>query len=407
MFDGNIPKLRKDIDLQIIGDGEDRNILLYDKRGFAKEPLMITYDFLMFLTILEEGITEKELQEILFQATGESDISMILESIKVLDDDLLLESENYFQKLKEDQLEYANLPTRPLITIGKSFPEESDEFAKFMDNLFNSKRIDNQRKNADAIIVPHIDLSLNDYSHYVYAAGYDAIAEKDFDTIVIFGTSHYAFSDYFMLTKKPYNTPNGIIENDNVVIDYLEKNYGDTFTFDDQAHRFEHSIEYQAVLSKYFFKNRNFKIIPILVGTFHQFVSDGNQPNTDERINKFLAGLKEALGKANRHPILLASVDFSHIGMKFGDEFDAKDLLDECKKEDFKLIQTIENTNKEEFFDNIIATEDSWKVCGVSPIYAFLLAIGSAKGYFLDYSQWYEESTKSAVSFASLAFWKE
>jgi hypothetical protein len=32
MFDGNIPKLRKDIDLQIIGDGEDRNILLYDKR---------------------------------------------------------------------------------------------------------------------------------------------------------------------------------------------------------------------------------------------------------------------------------------------------------------------------------------------------------------------------------------
>mgnify|MGYP005818783491 CR=1 FL=1 len=407
MFDGKIPKLRKDIDLQIIGDGEDRSILLYDKRGFAKEPLMITYDFLMFLSILEAGITEKELQEMLFQETGESDISLILESIKILDDDLMLESDNYFQKVQEDAAEYAMLSERPLITNGKSFPDEPNEFAKFMDDLFKSKHSNNLRKDADAIIVPHIDLSLNGISHPIYAAGYDSIAEKDFDTIVILGTSHFAFSDYFMLTKKPYITPNGIIENDDAVINYLEKNYGDTFTFDDQAHRFEHSIEYQAVLSKYFFKNKNFKIIPILVGSFHQFISEGHQPNTDERINKFLAGLKEALSKANRHPIFIASVDFSHIGMKFGDEFDAKDLLQECKDEDFKLIQSIENTNKKAFFDSIIETEDNWKVCGVAPIYSLLTLMDSAMGYFLDYNQWYEEPTKSSVSFASLAFWNK
>lgn len=407
MFDGKIPKLRKDIDLQIIDTGEERGILLYDKRGFAQSPLIITQDFLMFLGLLENGITEYELREMFAQETGENDITPILENIKLLDDYMMLESDNYFHKLDEDLKSYEQLDSRPLITSGRSFPTEPNEFEGFMQKLVNSKRVSNLRKDADAIIVPHIDLSLNDFAHCIYASGYDAIADKEFDTIVIFGTSHYAFSDYFMLTNKPYNTPLGVIENDKEVLDYLANNYNDAFSFDNQAHRFEHSIEYQAVLSKYYFRNTNFKIIPILVGSFQKFIYEKSEPISDNSISRFINGLNEALRKFNRHPIFIASVDFSHIGMKFGDEFDAQSKLAECRNEDFKLIQSIVDINKEAFFNEIIATEDRWKVCGVSPNYALLSAIGPAKGYFLDYNQWYEEATKSAVSFASLAFWKE
>jgi AmmeMemoRadiSam system protein B len=405
MFEGNIPKLRKDIDLQIIDDGEDRGILLYDKRQFAEVPLLLKSEFFLILSVIEEGITEDELRNLFLKEAGISDISPILETLKVLNDNLFLESDRYFQKLREDNQAYNMLPSRPLITAGRSYPEDPDEFNKFMWDLFDTRKTKDLNRNATAIIVPHIDLSLKGYCHHVYSMGYDAIAETNFDTIVILGTSHYTFSDYFMLTKKPYNTPLGMIENDDEVLDYLEKNYPHTFTFDDQAHRFEHSIEYQAVLSRYYFRNRNFKIVPILVGTFQQFVQDKKQPISDDIISQFIKGLKESLHKANRHPIFIASVDFSHIGMKFGDEFDAKDKLEQCKFEDYKLLDSIRNMNKEEFFNEIIATQDAWKVCGVSPIYTLLSLIDAKSGSFLEYNQWYEEATKSSVSFSSMAFY--
>ncbi len=405
MFDGNIPKLRKDIDVQVIEDGEDRGILLYDKRQFAEVPLLLKPEFFLILSIIEEGITEDELRKLFIKEAGISEITPILETLKVLDDNLFLESDRYFQKLREDNEAYNLLPSRPLITSGRSYPEDPEEFQKFMGDLFSTKKTSGIYRNAGAIIVPHIELSLKEYCHHIYSIGYDAIAETKFDTIVILGTSHFAFSDYFMLTKKPYNTPLGIIENDEEVLDYLEKNFPNTFTFDDQAHRFEHSIEYQAVLSKYYFRNNNFKIIPILVGPFQQFVQDKKQPISDERINKFIRGLKEALQKANRHPIFIASVDLSHIGMKFGDEFDAKDKLEQCKFEDYKLLNSISNIDKEEFFNEIIATQDAWKVCGISPIYTLLSLIDAKSGAYLDYNQWYEEATKSSVSFASMAFY--
>ena len=145
MFDGKIPKLRKDIDLQIIDTGEERGILLYDKRGFAQSPLMITPDFLMFLGLLEDGITEYELREMFAQETGENDITPILENIKLLDDYMMLESDNYFHKLDEDLKSYEQLDSRPLITSGRSFPAKPDEFEGFMQKLVNSKRVSNLR----------------------------------------------------------------------------------------------------------------------------------------------------------------------------------------------------------------------------------------------------------------------
>ncbi|MEN6294524.1 MAG: AmmeMemoRadiSam system protein B [Chloroherpetonaceae bacterium] len=406
MYDGKIPKLRSDIDVQIIEENGTKGIVLYDKRGFAQSPIMVSTEFFLLLELLEEGLSEDELRTMFFREGAEIDISPILENLKVLDEYYFLESPLYFEKLNEDIATYQQIPARPLLTVGRSYPEDLQEFQEFMQHLSNSKRINNSRKDADAIIVPHIDLSLVEYSHPIYAAGYDAIADKDFDTIVIFGTSHYVFSDYFMLTKKPYRTPFGVMENDNEVIDYLVQNFGNTFSFDDQAHRFEHTIEYQAVLSSYFFKNRKIKIIPILVGPFQKFVYENVDPISDPKISTFIKGLTESLQKLNRKPVFIASVDFSHIGIKFGDEFNANEKLDECKQEDFKLIQAIEAMDKKAFFDNIISTKDAWKVCGVSPIYSLLAAVQVGTGYFLDYNQWYEEATKSAVSFASLAFWK-
>ena len=52
----------------------------------------------------------------------------------------------------------------------------------------------------------------------------------------------------------------------------------------------------------------------------------------------------------------------------------------------------------------IIATKDNRKVCGTAPFYALLKIANPEKGTFLDYNQWDDFMTESAVSYASICF---
>ena len=130
-------------------------------------------------------------------------------------------------------------------------------------------------------------------------------------------------------------------------------------TIDEEAHRYEHSTEYPAVILQYLFKGQT-KILPILVGSFYDCMVNKTLPSEQEKINKFIRTLQKVLKNSNKKVVYLASVDFSHIGMKFGNEFDALEKLEECKKEDLESIRLIENLDVDGFFQKNAETLNKW-----------------------------------------------
>ncbi len=401
-----MPKLRSDLHLNLIEQDGLNFVVLNDPLGIATEQIALNYNFFLILNILNSGLSLDEFKAILSDIKGlANDLDLIIEQINNLDNLYYLESVNFLLKKYEFEQNYIALPSRPMVCVDHSYPSEKKEFIAFCDTLMNYSDSFISDGNAKAIIAPHIDFTLGELSQAVYAKAYKSILNSNSDLFVIFGTSHYAFSDYFMLTKKNFETPLGIVETDSELIEILEKEIENSFKIDDLAHRPEHSIELQVVLLSYLFRNRKIKILPILVSSFFEFSKKGISPSENNKISTFTKNIEEIISKSGRKATYIASVDFAHIGRKFDDNFNADTMLDTVAIEDNQLIKYIQDLNPDAFFEKISLDKDKWKICGASPIYSMLKSIKFSEASFIDYKQWNEKATESAVTFAGFALY--
>lgn len=107
------------------------------------------------------------------------------------------------------------------------------------------------------MILPHAGYT---YSGKTQAAGYK-ILNKTPETFIIIGTEHYKDTDYLaVLHNTEFVLPNGKIKTDDDIIEKLLEN--ENFKVDEEAHRYEHSIEVHLPFIIHF--HRNAKIVPIL-----------------------------------------------------------------------------------------------------------------------------------------------
>jgi len=141
MFEGTIPKLRKDLDIQPIKYENQDLILLHDRKSIAKAPVVVTPELFTILYFLEENLTEATFREVFRQEFKIDNVDNILQQIKDLDELGFLESEKLKEFLKQDEAQYANAIERPMITVGRSYPESKEDFLKFMEDLFQKKAI--------------------------------------------------------------------------------------------------------------------------------------------------------------------------------------------------------------------------------------------------------------------------
>jgi MEMO1 family protein len=397
--------LRYDIRSNLIEyEGKDW-VLLDDPMGYAEAPVIVTPEFFNILVSIDEELDIRDILKIENQEHGETTIEPILAQIKALDDMGFILSESFYQKRALVEQEYLASNIRPAVCAGTCYPADPKEIEIFLNEFFKSTNVEDFDSSAHSIIVPHIDFRLGDIVSEVYSSGYHSISGTDSDLFIIFGTSHFINSGQFMLTRKNFETPLGIVETDNNLIDFLYSNCPDSCSIDDLAHKPEHSIELQVILLQHYFKNRNFKILPVVVGSMHQFMAAGTNPAENREINTFIKTLQGYISANNIKASYIASVDFAHIGIKFEDTFDAVEKLDEVKSKDYKLIDSILNIAPEDFYSQIAAVNDKWKICGTAPIYSFLKTNAFTQAKLNKYNQWYEAETQSAVTFASLSFY--
>ncbi|MCX6154274.1 MAG: AmmeMemoRadiSam system protein B [Candidatus Kapabacteria bacterium] len=400
-----IPALRSNIfaDEKVI-DGKEY-FILSDPNKYADQPLALPADYIPLLQFFNGKFTINVVLNLFrHEYQINFDIEILKSLINTLDQMCFLDS-SYFGFIKQEVDYYRISPVRKPVCTVQSYPAAKEEFADYVRSIIESSSKDGIQGNATGIIIPHIDYNLGTQVHEIYSAAYRAIQDSEPELVVILGTSHRSENDFFIPTTKHFETPAGIVMTDSDLVNKMYKEFGDIITKDDILHRTEHSIEYATIVLQQLFKDRKFQILPILIGSFYEFVNKSCSPKSDFRISGFIEKLSNLLKNCGKKMIIIASVDLAHIGRKFGDNFDAEEQLDNLEKEDANLIELIINNKPEEFFNEIIKCSDNRRICGLSPIYIFLTLLANARGEFLKYGQWSELETKSAVSFASLAFY--
>ena len=105
--------------------------------------------------------------------------------------------------------------------------------------------------------------------------------------------------------------------------------------------------------------------------------------------------------------LLVAGVDFSHIGPKFGHQSPASQMDTDASAHDRSLLDALCAQDAERFWEESVRVKDRFNVCGFSALALLLEVLPPCKTHLLHYEVWHEEPTRSAVSFAAVSFHSE
>ena len=224
----------------------------------------------------------------------------------------------------------------------------------------------------------------------VYTWAYKELVEdSDADTFVILGVAHQYCRNRFALTRKDFETPLGLARTDRAYVDRLAALAGGDLFDDELAHRTEHSIEFQVVFLQYLLGGRrDFSIVPILVGSFHDLMEAGIDPIDDPEVRRFVEALREAERAGGRKVAYIGGIDLCHVGPEFGDP-DLVDppTLERVRAFDAAMLDRAAADDPAGWFGTAAEVGNRWRVCGLAATYTMLHAMGPARGRLLQYDQ--------------------
>ena len=329
--------------------------------------------------------------------------SMVEQLVAHLDKSLLLDNDRFAQACDAAISEFRTAPCRPPALAGGGYPDAPDDLREMLGQYVSAVpggSISKCKSSAGirGLISPHIDFQRGGP---VYAGVWSSAAQSiaDVELAVIFGTDHLGGRNLLTLTKQNYSTPWGILPTDSNIVDRLAGAIGEEGVFQDELHhKNEHSIELALIWLHYFLGDKECEVLPILCGSFEQFMGEGADPAQDDQI----AAVVEILGEAakSRRTLVVAAADLAHMGPAFGDRhpIDANGRA-KISAADNSLIRMMCSADAEGFFDQIKREKDSRRICGLAPIYMTLRVLGQSRGESSGYAHCpADESNASLVS---------
>jgi MEMO1 family protein len=387
-------------------------ICLRDPSAFAPQPILLGMGAYYLVTLFDGNNDLGKIQAAFSRRfNGEIiPIEKLNELIEALDRGFFLDSPAFAARIGAVREEFLASPERPAALAGLCYEKEPAklrlEVAAFFDPPEGPGRSPGTMRNESlaGIIAPHIDprRGAAAYAH----AYHELMTHEPPELVIILGTSHYgAGPELFSATRKNYATPFGAVQTDTAFIDRLAARYdaGDLFA-DELLHRNEHSIEFQVLFLAWALGIRGYQVVPILVSSFHEMVQRGVTPGHDRRVRSFVDALHAELESDERRSIIIAGVDFAHVGKKFGDTFSVDQAVAERVRDaDLALIEFIKRGDPAGFFAAVAKDGDARRICGLAPMYTQLELLRDRHGRLLKYGIAMEPQTDSAVTFASLA----
>jgi AmmeMemoRadiSam system protein B len=319
-----------------------------------------------------------------------------------LDESCLLESARYRAAKDRIVSDFLSEKTRKSYLCGRGYPEEAAKLGQVIDDILKSAETRFQHEGKiKALVAPHIDLSVGSR---VYASAYAGLKNEHTSRVILLGTGHSMSEGMFCLTEKDFETPLGIVKNDSDTIQRLKTAGSDIIAANDISHRAEHSLEFQLLFLQYLLGTDSFCIIPILCGPLMTTLPSYDREAYLKTAGGFLEELKEVVLEGDQALIIVAGVDLSHIGLKFGHSQPAKYLAADVKEHDHSLLNALSEAQPELLWEESARIHDRYNVCGFSSLACLLEILPTCRGKALDYQMWFEDSTQSAVSFAAAIF---
>jgi AmmeMemoRadiSam system protein B len=405
------PKIRPVESFPVEQNGQ-KLVCLRDPLGIATQPIVLGLGAYFLVTLFNGTASLAEMQEAFTRRFNESlPPEQLTGLVDALDKAGFLDSPAFLERRQKVIEEFRQNPQRPAAHAGLCYAKEAMPLRREIEAFFrgpNGPGHIPEPKNSGAplrgLIAPHIDPRRGGPA-YAHAYGELMTRERP-ELVIILGTSHQGGGpQLFTATRKHYMTPFGPLATDREFIERLAGRYqeGDLFA-EELLHRNEHSIEFQALFLAWALGTAGYKVVPILVSSFHQMVQSGISPLDDPRVSGMVEAIKAELEVETRQVLIVAGVDFAHVGKKFGDSFSADEkVAGWVRTEDLALIETIKRGDPQGFFSQIAKERDARKICGLAPMYVQLELLKGRVARLLMHDIAMEPQTESAVSFASIA----
>ena len=410
------PRLRAIEAIPVEREGESY-VALRDPAGFTPSVIMVPAALLEMVALFDGEHSIVDIQADLMRRHGELITREHIETlIEALDQHGFLESPAFAARRAAIEQEFHSAPSRPATHAGGAYADDPATLRAAMDAFFTSPDGPGpigppaQPGAAGAsgggppvrgLVAPHIDFHRGGPA---YAWAYRDLAERgDADLFVIFGTCHAGMADPFALTRKDFDTPLGPARVDREFVDGLAARAKQDCFGSELAHRTEHSIEFQAVFLQYLYAGRrDVSVVPVLTSFVHEAMARGRRPEDDPRVRAFLDALAETTAASRRKIAFIAGADLAHMGTRFGDAPVSPAELEIIGREDRAMLERVEAGDAEGFFESVRADNDRRRICGLSPIYTLLRALGGAPGRLRRYGQW--PDPEGVVTFASVVY---
>ncbi len=443
-----LPRMREDIELLPMAHAGRQMVLVRDPLGLIREPIALNQAAAALLTMLDGTHTMSDLKLFLARQQGgvlvtDIELEQMLGQLGAF---CLLQDERYERARAEIVSAYAAKPVRAAHHAGLTYPVNAEDLRLMLEEVLaladhaalpDGEYVAAQREAADtsdrrssleagggrglpagpgapaevtpeslrdhvvALVAPHMDLRP---AAKCYAAAYSPMRGAEVDLAIILGTGHSVRSNTFSLTTKDFETPLGRAVTEKSMVERLLSVPGDCVLDNDLPHRHEHSIEFQVIFLQHVLNKPDLHILPVLCGSYRNSLDSYGRPSEIPCVGDFLAELRAIIEGEGRRCLVVAGVDFSHVGMKFGDSYSGRTLAQDATRHDVALIERLCAWDVLGFWQESRRVKDMYKVCGFSPMASMLEILPAAEGHFLGYDVSFEDATHSAVSYAAVAF---
>lgn len=408
------PRLRWPLDLQPVEVKGQRYILIVDNQGLAPGPLLLPEPF---LPIIARFDGQNSVGEIVAEGAHVGlNSEIVAQLISDLSQALLLDTPESHARWEEMKSAFAAASIRESSHAGLGYPQDSKELCatieKYLSLAGPVSFESSAAENAVAFMSPHIDYQRG---WRTYARGYSALqALNPPDAIVLLGTAHQASTGLYHLSKKTFRTPLGEFPAATSFIDTLSTAYAAKDLFSEEIiHKTEHSLDLQLPFLAYLFRNSTLPpIVPILVGSFHEYLLRAEEPINSGEAADFVAALSESSKnflQSGKRILFVAGVDLAHMGRRFGDpEQLSPHALSAIQEKDEALLHCLLHNDTSALFQHIANDNDARRICGFPALYTMLATLKLAgiqtQGQLIDYQQSSEPTSDTIVTYAS-ALW--
>jgi AmmeMemoRadiSam system protein B len=295
-----------------------------------------------------------------------------------------------------------DLPSRPAAHAGGAYPAEAEELRDFLDRLLHSPR-PSLIGPSQAYLIPHIDLQRGQES---YAQAWNHLRPQidNFDLFVLLGISHAYCEHPFILTRKHYETPLGTVPTALDLVEELAQGLPFDPFLDEFNHLGEHSIEFQLIFLQHLTSRpKQVKVLPILCGSFQEYLDRPQWPEENPQVAAFLGRLESVLAGRPR-TCWIASVDLAHMGQRFGGPALSLQDLGQLAQQDTESMERAAAGDARGFLATLQRDRGQRNYCGTSAIYSLLQVLRPAPGQLLHYQQCNEPRLTSTVTVASVSY---